>query len=108
MIARILALSVMFAAATLTQAATPASDDAPTVRVHYQDLDLSTEHGAATLYKRIEGAAKQVCPPTNVMSARNAKVAQQCVAKAIERAVADVNSPQLARLSAARTHRTQG
>jgi UrcA family protein len=108
MIARILALSVMSAAATLTQAGTPAADDVPTVRVHYADLDLSTEHGAATLYKRIEGAAKQVCPSANWPSARTAKLAQTCVAAAIERAVADVNSPQLARLSALRSHRTQG
>jgi UrcA family protein len=108
MIARILALSVMSAAATLTQAGTPAPDDVPTVRVHYQDLDLSTEHGAVTLYKRIEGAAKEVCPPTNTMSVHAMRLAQQCVASAIERAVADVNSPQLARLSALRAHRTQG
>lgn len=108
MIARILALSVMSAAATLTQAGTPAPDDVPTVRVHYQDLDLSTEYGAATLYKRIESAAKQVCPATNAMSARTSQLAQKCVAAAIERAVADVNSPQLARLSALRAHRTQG
>ena len=108
MIARILALSVMSAAATLTQAGTPPADDVPTVRVHYADLDLSTEHGAAALYKRIEGAAKQVCPSPNSLSARAAKLAQHCVATAIERAVADVNSPQLARLSALRSHRTQG
>jgi UrcA family protein len=108
MIARILALSVMSAAATLTQAATPAPDDVPTVRVHYQDLDLNSEHGAATLYKRIEGAAKQVCPTTSGLSVRASRLAEQCVARAIERAVADVNSPQLARLSALRTHRTQG
>jgi UrcA family protein len=78
------------------------------VRVHYQDLDLSTEHGAATLYARISGAAKKVCPSTNAMSVQARTFAEKCVAAAIERAVADVNSPQLARLSASRTHRSQG
>ena len=110
MIARILALSVMSAAATLThaQGTLAASDEVPTVRVHYQDLDLSTEHGAATLYKRIEGAAKQVCPSASGLNVRASRLVDQCVARAIERAVADVNSPQLARLSALRAHRTQG
>jgi UrcA family protein len=107
MIARILALSVMSAAATLTQAngTLAASDEVPTVRVHYQDLDLSTEQGATTLYKRIAGAAKQVCPSTNTMSVNARSFAEKCVAAAIERAVADVNSPQLARLSALRSRR---
>jgi UrcA family protein len=98
----------MSAAATLTQAGTPAPDDVPTVRVSYQDLDLSSEHGAAALYSRIAGAAKRVCPSTNVMGVQARITAEKCVAAAIERAVADVNSPQLARLSALRSHRTQG
>ncbi|HEU4625744.1 MAG TPA: UrcA family protein [Steroidobacteraceae bacterium] len=108
MIARILALSVMSAAATLAHAGTPAADDVPSVKVHYADLDLSTSYGAATLYKRIEGAARQVCPSSNALNLRAANVTRNCMAQAIERAVADVNSPQLARLSALRTHRTQG
>lgn len=109
MIARILALSVMSAAATVTQAGTPAmEDDVPTLRVHYQDLDLSTENGAATLYRRIAIAAKQVCPSTDTRLLHDKKIAEKCIDSAIERAVADVNSPQLARLSALRTHRTQG
>jgi UrcA family protein len=106
MIARILALSVMSAAATLAQAGTSTmSDEVPAMRVHYADLDLSTEHGALTLYKRIEGAAKSVCPPAHGLNQRAVRLAQQCISKAIERAVADVNSPQLARVGALRTRR---
>ena len=106
MIARILALSVMSAAATLAQAGTPTtSDDVPAVRVPYADLDLSSEHGALTLYKRIEGAAKRVCPSANGLNQRAVKLAEQCISTAIERAVADVNSPQLARVGALRTRR---
>jgi UrcA family protein len=98
----------MSAAATLAQAGalgTTISDAAPAVRVQYADLDLSSEHGALTLYRRIENAAKRVCPPATGLNQRAVRLAEQCIAQAIERAVADVNSPQLARVGALRSRR---
>ena len=35
------------------------------VLVHYDDLDLATRDGAATLNRRIWKAAQQICIPTN-------------------------------------------
>jgi UrcA family protein len=105
MIARILALGLMSAAAAVSQAGTSMSDEVPTVRVHYEDLDLSTEHGALTLYKRIEGAAKRVCPTASALSLRASQASARCVDAAISRAVADVNSPQLAKVGAVRSRR---
>ena len=48
-------------------AATPAkvtysSDSIPSIQVRYADLNLSTEQGTLTLYRRIKLAAQQVCP----------------------------------------------
>jgi UrcA family protein len=105
MIARIVALGLMSAAAAVSQAGTSASDEVPTVQVHYADLDLSTEHGALTLYKRIEGAARRVCPSASSLNIRASQLSARCVSTAIERAVADVNSPQLAKVGAVRARR---
>ncbi len=105
MIARILALGLMSAAAVASQAGTSTPDDVPTVRVHYEDLDLSTEHGALTLYKRIEGAARQVCPSASTLNIRASHLAAHCVSTAVSRAIADVNSPQLAKVGAERSRR---
>ena len=38
-----------------------ADEPAKSIKVGYADLDLSTQAGAATLYARIKGAARQVC-----------------------------------------------
>ena len=106
MIARILALGLMSAATAVSQAATASPDDVPAIRVHYEDLDLSTENGAVTLYRRIEGAAKRVCPSASGLDIKASQLAQRCVSTAIERAVADVNSPQLAKVGAMRVRRS--
>lgn len=56
------------AAAVAVLAASPvlAGQDAPTTRVEYKDLDLSTKQGRATLDRRIEQAARSVCPSSAV------------------------------------------
>jgi UrcA family protein len=110
MIARIIALGLMSAAAAASQAETSLPDsDVPAVRVDYADLDLNTEQGATRLYKRIAGAAKRVCPSSSGLELRASQVAQRCISAAISRAVAEVDSPQLAKVGALRTRRaTQG
>lgn len=109
MIARIVALGLMSAAAAVSQAAPSANADVPSIRVHYEDLDLSTEEGALRLYQRIAGAAKQVCPAQNPLDLSGLAVARRCISTAMARAVAEVNNPQLAKLTAQRGRRsTQG
>lgn len=104
MFARTLALGFLSAAAVAAQAGTP-SQDIPSVDVHYSDLDLSTEYGATTLYHRIEGAARHVCPKADQRNLKAWKAAQDCISTAIARAVAAVDNPQLARVDAKRNHR---
>ena len=59
--------------------------------VRYSDLDLTRAAGAATLYRRISAAARDVCEPVN--SQRWA--VNKCVDLALARAVADVDAPAL-------------
>ncbi|GAA5045891.1 hypothetical protein GCM10023208_00820 [Erythrobacter westpacificensis] len=54
--------ALALAAAGMAAAPTMASaEDSQTVRVTYEDLDLSTQYGIDELEKRIERAARQIC-----------------------------------------------
>src|SRR5579862_5402357 len=60
---RSLAVAGAFATLAVTTAsfATAPSDEAPSVTVRYDDLNLATDAGANTLYRRISSAAWSVC-----------------------------------------------
>jgi UrcA family protein len=69
--------------------------DAPQITVKYGDLNLANSQGVATLYSRIQAAAKNVCwqfegPGIQTTVQRNA-----CVDKAITGAVTKVNNSAL-------------
>lgn len=59
--AAMLAAGLMVSAATPVFAGTPANAIVRTTTVAFNDLDLTTDTGAATLEKRIKRATKQVC-----------------------------------------------
>ncbi len=64
------------------------------VTVKYADLNLSTPEGAASLYRRIVWAAREVCAgPDDTLASRG--VSQACAQKAIADAVAKVGHPEL-------------
>lgn len=94
------ALAAFAGAVGSAQAAAGASD-APTVKVRYSDLDLSTEQGSLALYGRIVAAAYQVCA-ADIRDLDAMAAARECRAQAIARAVRDVNSPKLASVYAER------
>ena len=78
-------------------AASPAADS-PEVRsitVKYADLNLSTPEGAAALYGRIRGAARNVCAASGVRDLSVRSGEEACVHKAILDAVTSVNKPAL-------------
>jgi UrcA family protein len=71
------------------------------VTVSFRDLDIGSAAGAHALYRRIQGAARQVCGP------KGADLIEQgywnsCYRKAIDDAVTKVNSPLLTSIH---THR---
>jgi len=80
-------------------------DDAPAIVVSYSDLDLTSSAGVKTLYNRIEFAARQVCPFDGDMQLQRIAFARACRDAAVERAVAQVHSGQLAALSAGHAKR---
>ncbi len=70
-------------------------DDVPARRVNFADLDLTRSEGAAVLYARISGAAREVCLPAATWVPQLLFRAYRCREEAIARAVADVNAPAL-------------
>jgi UrcA family protein len=64
-------------------------------KVQYGDLDLSRNAGVATLFSRINIAAREVCEPLDVVIASLLRQRYDCRQDAVARAVADVNAPLL-------------
>ena len=79
-----------------------ANANPPALKVHYSDLNLSTEQGSLALYGRIVRAARQVCAVADIRELRTVAAANACRDEAIARAVRDVNSPMLAAVYAER------
>jgi len=96
-----LTLSILCAAACLASTATVLAGDAgmhdvPRVTVYYGDLNLQQPASAASLYRRIERAAKRVCARPNAIELRHVYTARKCTEEAINRAVGSINMPTLA------------
>lgn len=98
--AAVLGAALMVASATNAFAATT-DEAAPTVRVGYHDLNLSSDQGTAALYGRIVSAAKMVCQVSDIRDLRAVAAAKECRAQAIARAVQEVGNPRLAAVYAA-------
>ena len=96
----VLAACVAVGAAGSAHAAT-AADAPPSLKVRYSDLNLATQAGSQELFSRIEHAAHAVCAPADIRDLQAVAAASACRAQAIEKAVRDVNSPQLAAVYAA-------
>ncbi len=75
-------------------AATPS--DAPTVRVQFDDLDLSHDAGVERLYTRLRHGAESVCyNHADIRDFRATRAQQSCTTAALDRAVADIHSSRL-------------
>ena len=71
------------------------------VRVTYDDLNLSRESGAHTLYIRLQRASKQACGVENysvVGSARVVSDMKRCYREALAASVKRIDSSQLTKL----------
>ena len=88
-------LGVSLSALSALATANAASDQPPAHVVRYSDLDLTRMDGVLTLYRRIRGAARDVCSPLPVSDLSAATFAHNCEEHAIAGAVADVNAPLL-------------
>ncbi len=72
------------------------SEEAPprAKTVQLTELDLNRPGGIQSAYKRISNAAEVVCPDHS-REAQRANMRRQCIADAIERAVATLDVPAL-------------
>ncbi|MGH8259054.1 MAG: UrcA family protein [Steroidobacteraceae bacterium] len=85
----------------------PRPDDGRRVAVRYADLNLASTRDAATLMRRIELAARQVCgTPSSGQPLGQWTKERSCIASAVRRAVAEVASEKLT--LAYRTHDARG
>lgn len=93
-------LLAVLAATTGCSTGVPAllHDSPPMQVVRYADLDVTDSTGALLLYDRIEQAAVRVCEPARLQVVHDQ--ARGCVRRAVADAVADVDSPALARIQA--------
>jgi UrcA family protein len=87
-------------AAAGTVGAATMEADVPGIVVRFNSDTLSTETGTRTLYRRLEYAAKQVCPMASNTRLVNERV-QKCRDEALTAAVNKIHNQRLAELHAA-------
>lgn len=71
------------------------TNEVPQRTVHFDDLNLASHGGVVVLYQRIRAAARAVCEPLVFSDLQWRAEGQRCTREAIQRAVHEVNAPQL-------------
>lgn len=71
------------------------SQDAPSVIVHFADLDLTHGDGVAVLYRRLKSAAETVCAPQDSRDLGSQMRFRVCWQSALGAAVSKVDRPTL-------------
>jgi UrcA family protein len=89
--------AVCLASTAMAAGAADTTMNVPAVTVHYSDLKLNTEAGAAILYNRIRNAATQVCGDRGSKRLDEVAATKACVDRAILASVRSVNNPKLTR-----------
>ncbi len=86
------------------------NSDIPRTVVKYGDLNLSNPQGAATLYRRIDVAAHEVCDESyeaEDLDLWTEELVTACIHRAISNAVAKVGAQQLYVVYNAKNHRSR-
>jgi UrcA family protein len=84
--------------------AASAYEEPRNVVVRFSDLNLSQPQDAATLYHRIQRAAREACENDAAGSLARLQQFHECVDQAVTNAVAKVSSQQLTVIHEAQTH----
>jgi UrcA family protein len=95
---RAAALLVMPALFAHSAVAAPRADEAPSETVRYHDLNLNSPEGVAGLYRRIQGAAADVCQSVEGSAFVNRLFWTEwndCVSHAVANAVKAVHNDNL-------------
>jgi UrcA family protein len=81
----------------------------PSRAVRFADLNLASDKDVATLYHRIQWAARLVCLDATFMSdPLRVKKLELCIDATVERAIGNVNRPLLTALHRSRTGHVAG
>jgi UrcA family protein len=102
---RTLAAAAILSALAFSFATVSRADDGttpPQVIVKFGDLDVSTSQGAAALYRRILGAAVEVCSRIYIDEQAYKWHKDACMQKVIGDAVIKVNRPALSAVFASK------
>lgn len=89
------AITLTMVALAAVQPAQASETTFSTIAVTYADLDLGTEAGARTLYRRLKMAASHVCGSVDHRDLSRDRIWQQCHDQALDDAVAHVGAPTL-------------
>ena len=90
---------------TVDHASAASAYEEPTnVVVRYSDLNLSQPKDAATLYHRIQRAAREACEDNGLESLERTVRIRRCMQEAVNNAVAKVSSQQLTEIHEAQIH----
>jgi UrcA family protein len=99
-----LATACLAGTSTVVYAADQSRDSEPMkTTVTYGDLNLANHQGVEQLYRRIVGAARQVCGGSDGRSLQEKQEFSICRKLSIARAVAAVDQPALTALHAVKT-----
>jgi UrcA family protein len=90
---------------SMQTASATSSDATPSVVVKYDETSLTTQAGANDLYRRLETAARQVCPDDSMRDQARRQIGRQCIKETVARAVEHINSQKLAQLLVDKTRR---
>ena len=104
-ICRLNALSIVFLSGlTLMPIAGVCAEPVPQVTVSFADLNVSNPQGVATLYRRLQRAAEEVCgSQPQVREFTRRYTWSRCAGKALDDAVVWVHSAELTALHAKRS-----
>jgi UrcA family protein len=80
-----------------------APDHVLSAQVSYADLNLASTEGAATLYKRLQGAGRDVCRPLESRMLGVQSIWRECFSRAVSDAVAKIDQPALTAYYRAKT-----
>jgi UrcA family protein len=96
----LLAATAAARAGSSEEATGAAAAGTATIRVSYRDLNLATDAGSRVLYQRISAAAHKVCAVSDIRDLDGLAADKSCERAAIEQAVNQVHSANLAALNA--------
>jgi UrcA family protein len=85
-----------------------AGETRESIDVNYVAADLTRPEGAESLYHRIQHAARQVCHEPSGRDLAEIHAYRQCFDRAVDAAVAKVDSSALTALHRSKTHSTAG